>query len=1454
MTKKTSVRYQPIRPGLASPAACRLILLQGCLACLPVAARDLDPALVGRWPSFGGAEINAVVVEGDHAYCGTSKGLLIFDTRHLSEDPLNPQPVGSYETSSGIGHLAIAGDYVYGASLFSLLVIDVSDPARPREVGRYDRGAGAIIRLFVAGHHAYLAASDLDVIDVSNPTRPRRVGGHGVIRRENYWDVFVQGGHAYVTNQGSQPSLLVLDVGDPANPQTVGAVGIQDIGSARRVQVSGNLAFVGSEHLGVVAVDVMDPANPRPLGSFGPPGFTGGAFLLSGRSLFVGGLVLDVTDPGAIRPLASLETFLPSRGGEPRFTFLRDLFVQDGRAYAAGPWGFQVFDVSGLAARERVGWSGGGAQTVFVQGSYAYVGWGGALEVIDVSEPASPRRVGALTAFPAVEGSTASPEDIFVSGNHAYVAGHNGGLRVVDVSTPAAPRHAGALLTASRAMGVFVAGNHAYVATDFGLVVVEVTDPADPRALVGPLDVGFRLQEVFIAGRFAYVAANGYLRVLDVGDPRQPQVLGSYSHESGSGGQADSGGLFVSGSLAYVADGITGLLVIDVSDPASPRLAGALSTSRGSANDVFVAADRAYVADGDRGVEVIDVSDPAAPRLVHGYPSFGWSAGIFVSDSLAYVAEGSGLAVIDTRIPPTLVLPAGRLETSVAVSGVAVAGDRAYVVDAGAGLHVLDVTDPANPRRVGRHRRKLREPSVEISNRVFVSGDQACILDHLSEDSTVLEVFDVSDPADPRSIGRYDAGIRAEHSFASGAYAYLVHGHLDARGQFETRVPVIDVRDPTSPRLAGTYVTSGFPSGIFVAGIHAYLGVDEGYELLDVSDPASPRLLRQFRDRGGVPLVSGDRAYVGYATAERRGFEILDVADPLNPLPLGRHLGTGVPAFVSGDHAYTRGDRNLSEFGFHMIEVRDPSRPELVGRRLARSPLSDLKFVAGGYAYAAAPGGLEVIDVGHPANPQRIGRYDDLSGTAEHGGIALSGSLAFVADGTSGLHVLDLSDPSGPRRIGGHDTSDIAEGVFVSGRHACVADGWAGIHLLEVSDPAKPRLEGTHDTSGYAYEAIVSGDHAYVADFTSGLQVVEVTDPARPRRIGGVEAGFGHGEGYALDVALWGDHAYVAGLALRVIDVSDPANPLLVGESAPAFAESVVVSDGLAYLAGLLEGLRIFDVSDPRAPVEVGSYALDSAVSVHVAGDYAYVTDGLAGLEVIEVINPKAPRRIGGNSALAGSALAVRDDRVFVAGGQSFSVLELWRPFPPASVAAMRGDGEVELSWTAPRGGRAPASYDVYRVSPGARTRLNARPVEGTSFTAAGLENGVEHCFAVRAVSASGESSEDSAPPVCATPGAPPARFRRGDCDGDGEVTGQVTDAVFLLNWSFLAGPEPPCLAACDANGDGRVGGQVTDAVFLLNYNFLGGPAPAPPFPDCGPGRLEADERLGCESPPAACE
>ncbi len=91
----------------------------------------------------------------------------------------------------------------------------------------------------------------------------------------------------------------------------------------------------------------------------------------------------------------------------------------------------------------------------------------------------------------------------------------------------------------------------------------------------------------------------------------------------------------------------------------------------------------------------------------------------------------------------------------------------------------------------------------------------------------------------------------------------------------------------------------------------------------------------------------------------------------------------------------------------------------------------------------------------------------------------------------------------------------------------------------------------------------------------------------------------------------------------------------------------------------------------------------------------------------------------------------------------------------------------------------------------------------------------------------------------------PASRFGRGDGNADGKV--DISDPTHTLNWLFLDGAAPDCLAAVNANGDTTV--DISDAVYLLNFLFSGGTAPVGPFPECGPGPLEADRERGCANP-----
>lgn len=121
---------------------------------------------------------------------------------------------------------------------------------------------------------------------------------------------------------------------------------------------------------------------------------------------------------------------------------------------------------------------------------------------------------------------------------------------------------------------------------------------------------------------------------------------------------------------------------------------------------------------------------------------------------------------------------------------VATQGGYAYVVT-GPLLVVVDVSDPANPTRVGS-----REMSMDNGRDVAVAGAYA----YIAADRGGLRVLDVSDPANPVEVGFEEAATDARAVTVIDDYAYVA-GRMDD-------LHIVNVSDPTKPTLESTYTSS----------------------------------------------------------------------------------------------------------------------------------------------------------------------------------------------------------------------------------------------------------------------------------------------------------------------------------------------------------------------------------------------------------------------------------------------------------------------------------------------------------------------------------------------------------------------------------------------------------------------------------------------------------------------
>ena len=160
-----------------------------------------------------------------------------------------------------------------------------------------------------------------------------------------------------------------------------------------------------------------------------------------------------------------------------------------------------------------------------------------------------------------------------------------------------------------------------------------------------------------------------------------------------------------------------------------------------------------------RALTVVDIRDPSDPWDVGGFDDGGQFNDIAISGHYAFVTRSAyaevpgaspagGLRVLDISDPaqPRLV---AAYETANDAWGLAISGDRAYMLEsrwdsehgrAVGALHVLDISDPTNPRLLGSC------DVVGEVRRVAVSSSHA----YLTGDG--LLIVDVSDPAHPSAV------------------------------------------------------------------------------------------------------------------------------------------------------------------------------------------------------------------------------------------------------------------------------------------------------------------------------------------------------------------------------------------------------------------------------------------------------------------------------------------------------------------------------------------------------------------------------------------------------------------------------------------------------------------------------------------------------------------------------
>ncbi|MCX5747046.1 MAG: hypothetical protein NT062_31635, partial [Proteobacteria bacterium] len=170
--------------------------------------------------------------------------------------------------------------------------------------------------------------------------------------------------------------------------------------------------------------------------------------------------------------------------------------------------------------------------------------------------------------------------------------------------------------------------------------------------------------------------------------------------------------------------------------------------------------------------------------------------------------------------------------------------------------------------------------------------------------------------------------------------------------------------------------------------------------------------------------------------------------------------------------------------------------------------------------------------------------------------------------------------------------------------------------------------------AGYTFNVRMLGTIAYLIR-QDGLHIIETVDPAHPVELGHYQR---PGDGYSNDVKLVvagaKTYALIADYPVDVIDVTDPAHPVLV-TNIPQEAHTLAVEHRAgktyAYFGNYDGTCPVYDVTDPATPQKLGSFSSGGSIvhDLNIEGGIAYLDAWEAGFQAVDFTTPATPHLVG---------------------------------------------------------------------------------------------------------------------------------------------------------------------------------------------------------------------------------
>ncbi|MGH9768458.1 MAG: hypothetical protein ACREAB_13585 [Blastocatellia bacterium] len=262
-------------------------------------------------------------------------------------------------------------------------------------------------------------------------------------------------------------------------------------------------------------------------------------------------------------------------------------------------------------------------------------------------------------------------------------------------------------------------GNYAYLASfsGTGVMIIDISDPANPKLSghYNPAEGG-RFQDVVVINGIGYFGSEsrGGLHIVDVRNPANPVLLKQINTDQN--GHPNVHEIFVADGVLYEADSRTNRVkVFDVTNPASPVFVRDIDTNDPRVHAAIAVNGRLFTSGLGGKTDIYDVRRVLTEQPAHlGTVDSGTgSHSSWVSNDGKILAVARETPNGDVRLfdisNPSSATPISTITAqSLGIEAFSphnpyIVGNLLFVSWYQAGLVVLDITNPSQPRLIGSH-------------------------------------------------------------------------------------------------------------------------------------------------------------------------------------------------------------------------------------------------------------------------------------------------------------------------------------------------------------------------------------------------------------------------------------------------------------------------------------------------------------------------------------------------------------------------------------------------------------------------------------------------------------------------------------------------------------------------------------------------------------------------------